>query len=192
MSEETDLVSNIANTNLENPENFMSVVLDVGEYENEILVSLEIFSLLNAYALGTLEGAEASRYVALIEALLVHVRVLTSFFYPTGRRHSDDIYGDALAGESPNETSNEGQRLTDLRKELDKRLAHLTRGRRDAYKGYRLVVIIGDLLVVHQWFIDRLEIRYPGTFDFRLQPIRDFREKYNATYLEQIAENTPS
>lgn len=192
MSEESDLVSNIASTNLDNAENLMSVILDVGEYEDEILVILEIFSLLNAYALGTLEGAEASRYMALIEALLVHVRVLTSFFYPTGRRHSDDIYADALAGESPNETSNEGQRLTSVHKELDKRLAHLTRGRRDAYKGYRLVVIIGDLLVVHQWFIDRLEIRYPATFNFRLQPIRDFHEKYNATYLQLLAANTSS
>lgn len=119
--------------------------------------------------------------VALLEANLIHARVLTSFFLPTKAARDTDITAKGFIGSHFDADGPAVHRLQVARRQLDKHLAHLTQDRREKTTGYRVAEIAGDLLVLHRQFITQLESEQPeriAWFSFLKPFVEEFEKRY--------------
>ena len=92
---------------------------------------------------------------AIIEGHLLHTRNLIDFFLPGVTRRDDILVKDFLREAWTPEVL-EADRLTLLKPEIDKRLAHLTRERHIEFDGWRSIIITGDLMELVSQFLTRI------------------------------------
>ena len=155
---------------------------DAGAYVYE--VDMLLFTLGRYLTELSDHGPGSREHDARLEAFLVHARVLISFFYPTGRRHDDDVVAEDFLHEPMDNTAPEALRLINHRVALDKRLSHLTQKRRQAHAGYPVIEIAGDLLALHGVFTRRLSEADPNwtAFDSLSLQVREFEQRHGHEY----------
>jgi hypothetical protein len=174
------LVGSTTNENVIHVSVFGDSGLDVDAEHYEYEITMLAFTF-DHYRPESDEGSSEQLLNALLESYLVHARALTSFYYPTSER-KDDVSAKQFTGKKMDDTNAVALRLIDVREDLNKRLAHMTRRRRIKPDGYNLGLIFGDILESHRRFVEMMDVAHPGQDIF--PTVRELAEEFDERWGE--------
>ena len=163
-----------------------ATAVDAGAYSYELKMMASLLMCLEERANMTPTGPwDAVESNAVLEAFLLHTRVLISFFLPS-KVFKGDILASQFFAEDWSPSGDHVERLTKLSTELDKRLAHLTQRRHEAFEGYVPLLIAGDVMNLHGRFRTMIANKAPESDEWFSESDRvynNFASDYMTTYL---------
>ena len=176
------LVGSTTNENVAHVSVFRDSGLDVDAEHYEYEITMLAFTFDHCRSESD-EGSSGQLLNALLESYLVHTRALTSFYYPTSEC-KDDVSAKQFTGKKMDDTNAVALRLINVRADLNKRLAHITRRRRIKPDDYNLVLIFGDILESHRRFVEMVDAAHPvqDVFPTIRKLAEGFDERWGESY----------